>query len=58
MKIEIDVDIPDSCADCRFCVPTSTFMGTEEPSCVLEKSFILCDIMNSRPDWCPIKEEK
>ena len=49
--IQIDMDMPKTCSDCRL---------FHEEYCSASVNELCCDvdIFNTKPDWCPLREAK
>lgn len=48
----IEVDIPESCKDCKFCDP---YDAPERVWCDITR---MCHEDFDKPEWCPIKRNK
>ena len=57
--VRIDMDMPDSCSECRFCVPIITITCLEydcfcSASSKLKYPKAETGFCISRPNWCPL----
>ena len=53
MSIKIDIEMPKSCEECRFCI-----YEPPSPFCAVTDCIVLTTDNVSKMEWCPLKEVK
>lgn len=53
MPVQIDMDMPKSCEECRFCI-----YEPPSPFCAVTNYIVLTTDNVSKMEWCPLQEVK
>ena len=59
MAVKIKMKMPKRCWQCKFYEHSYNMIFERgEDTCTVERSYILIDPQETKPDWCPLKEVK